>query len=366
MECSARSGAGTRARSPLAVNDSRSYVRALFLASAARLDVLPFLTQPRTLAELVERTGATRVDRLGAWLDIGVALHELHAVGDRYALRGRRAKAIAARDPVLTAHYRSMLDYQAGPYDELASLLRDGPDDGRDDLDRHATTIAEVSRAAAPFVLPFLQEITATVPAARLLDIGCGTGVYLQAMLEVAPEAVGVGIDLAPDVIADARAALAAAGFGARATFDAGDVRDHLATTTDRYDVVTLINNVYYFAPRRAARPLPADPVGAHPERRAGGGDDGDARITGRRAPQLDADHPGRARVAAARRRGRARPARRRLHHRRDDSPRARRAVRRHPRPPVVGAAFSRPTTARGRAGGPGRCRRRAGGCRRR
>jgi SAM-dependent methyltransferase len=231
----------------LAVNDSRSYVRALFLASAVRLDVLPFLAQPRTLGELTERTSAIRTDRLAAWLDIGVALHELREVDGRYALRGRRAKAIADRDPVLTAHYRSMLDYQAGPYDELAELLGSGPDDGRDDLDRHATTIAEVSRAAAPFVLPFLQEITASVPAARLLDIGCGTGVYLQAMLEVAPQAVGVGIDLAPDVIADARTALAAAGFGARATFEAGDVRDHLATTTDRYDVVTLINNLYYF-----------------------------------------------------------------------------------------------------------------------
>ncbi len=231
----------------LAVNDSRTFVRALFLASAVRLDVLPFLTRPRTLDELAAHTGATRRDRLAAWLDVGVALHELREVGDRYALRGRRAKAVAEGDPVLVADYRSMLDYQAAPYDELADLLRGGPDDGRDDLDRHATTIAEVSRAAAPFVLPFLQEITATVQAGRLLDIGCGTGVYLRAMLEVASRAVGVGIDLAPDVIDDARVALAAAGFGPRATFHVGDVRDHLATTADRYDVVTLINNVYYF-----------------------------------------------------------------------------------------------------------------------
>ncbi len=231
----------------LAVNDSRTFVRALFLASAVRLEVLPFLAQPRTLGELADRTGATRADRLTAWLDVGVALHELRHVDGRYALRGRRAKAIAAGNPVLTAHYRSMLDYQVGPYDELAELLRSGPDDGRDDLDRHATTIAEVSRAAAPFVLPFLQEITTSVPAARVLDIGCGTGVYLQAMLDVAPHAAGVGIDLAPDVIADARTSLQEAGLGARAEFAAGDARDHLATTTDRYDVVTLINNVYYF-----------------------------------------------------------------------------------------------------------------------
>ncbi len=43
----------------LAVNDSRNYVRALFLASAVRLGVLPFLARPRTLDELVEHTSAT-------------------------------------------------------------------------------------------------------------------------------------------------------------------------------------------------------------------------------------------------------------------------------------------------------------------
>ncbi len=181
------------------------------------------------------------------WLEIGVSLRELRERDGRYALRGQRAKAIADRDPVLTAHYRSMLDYQYGPYDQLVELLRSGPDDGRHDLDRHATIIAAVSLAAAPFVLPFLRESAVGVAAARVLDVGCGTGVYLRALLEVAPQVVGVGIDLAPEVIADARAALDEAGFGARATFIAGDVRDHLATTTDRYDAVTLINNVYYF-----------------------------------------------------------------------------------------------------------------------
>jgi SAM-dependent methyltransferase len=232
----------------LAIADSRALVRSLFLASAVRIDVLASLAQPRTLDELVVHTGATRLDRLTAWLDVGVELHELRVdASGRYALRGRRARALADGDPVLLAHYRSMLDYQPGPYDELAELLRSAPGEGRDDLDRHATVIADVSRAAESFVTPYLEEVVRAVGPRRLLDAGCGTGVYLQAMLAAAPQATGDGIDLAADVIDDARARLARAGLGARATLAVGDARVLTATAEHRYDLVTLINDVYYF-----------------------------------------------------------------------------------------------------------------------
>jgi SAM-dependent methyltransferase len=232
----------------LAIGDSRALVRSLFLASAVRLEVLGFLAQPRTLAELAARTGATRTDRLRAWLDVGVELRELRVMaGGRYAVRGRRARALAEGDPVLLAHYRSMLDYQPGPYEDLAALLRSPPGEGRDDLDRHATVIADVSRAAQSFVTPYLEEIVRTVRPRRLLDVGCGTGVYLQAMLDAAPYAMGDGIDLAADVVDDARARIERAGLGARATLGVHDVRTFVASAEHGYDLVTLINNVYYF-----------------------------------------------------------------------------------------------------------------------
>ena len=231
----------------LAVTDSRAYVRALFLASAVRLDVLGYLTTPRTIGELTDRTGATRDDRLAAWLDVGVGLHELGATDGRYVARGRRARALAGGDAVLTAHYRSMLDYQAAPYRDLAALLRDPPGSGRDDLETHATVIAEVSRAAAPFVRPFLQQLMTDLIPNRVLDAGCGTGVYLHTMLDARPAAEGVGIDLAPDVVAEARKRLHASGLEGRARLHVGDVRVWLATVTDRFELITLLNNVYYF-----------------------------------------------------------------------------------------------------------------------
>jgi len=42
--------------------------------------------------------------------------------------------------------------------------------------------------------------------ARRILDLGCGNGRYLQAFRKAAPDALALGADLTPEMIAEARA----------------------------------------------------------------------------------------------------------------------------------------------------------------
>jgi SAM-dependent methyltransferase len=233
----------------LAINDSRSLVRSLFLASMAETALGVELARPATLAQLCARTNCTRPDRLRAWLDVGVEVGELRARGDRWQAHGRRARAIAEADSLLTAHYRSMLEYQSGPYAHLAPLLQCGPGEGRLDLEEYAGTIAEVSLAAAPFIEPFLHEVVNNLHPARALDVGCGTGVYTRALLDADPAVAVVGIDLAADVVAETREQLRSDGYGERATVVAGDVRTWAPDSGNEFDLVALCNNIYYFPP---------------------------------------------------------------------------------------------------------------------
>lgn len=245
---------GTPVARALAIADSRSLVRSLFLASAVRVDLLPFLRTARTMEEIasqLEPGPVVRVDRLEAWLAVGVELRELRHDRAGYAIRGRRARALAGRDPLLTAHYASMLDYQSAIYQDLTTLLGDAAA-GRRDLTEHASVIAEVSRAAAPFVIPLLRGCLDTTRPERVLDVGCGTGVYTQALLDAHPTVRVDAIDLAADVVAAAGERLRSAGVGDRATLRAGDIRDW--HPDEAYDVVTLLNNIYYFDPRERVR----------------------------------------------------------------------------------------------------------------
>jgi SAM-dependent methyltransferase len=231
----------------LAIADSRALVRSMFLASAVRIDVLPFLRGGRQFSEIVRHIGCTRPERLQAWLWIGAELGELSARGDRYGVRGQRARALADGDRLLMAHYRSMLEYQVGPYGELEELLHSDSGGGREDLSRYADDIAQVSLAAAPFVSSFVRRSVAEVRPDNVLDIGCGTGVYAKVVVDAYPGVHVDGIDLAEEVIAAARDELHRDGYQSSIALHVGDARRFIRTSPTRFDLVTLLNNIYYF-----------------------------------------------------------------------------------------------------------------------
>jgi 4-hydroxy-2,2'-bipyrrole-5-carbaldehyde O-methyltransferase len=246
--------AGHASARALAVADSRSLVRSLWLASAVRTGLLDILHEGsarggRGFAEIAAQTGSLRFDRLQAWLDVGTELGEISQRGGRYRVRGRRSRAIAAGDALLRAHYRSMLDYQTGPYADLEALLRSGPGDGRADLDRYADDIAQVSTAATPFIASYLTGVIAVARPARILDVGCGTAVYSRIAAAADPMVSVDGIDLAESVVDAARAELRAAGLDDRIRLHAGDIRRWAPGNGVRYDLILLLNNVYYFPP---------------------------------------------------------------------------------------------------------------------
>ena len=236
----------------LAVLDSRSLVRTLFLSSAVRSELIRHLRAEHCADELADLVGVRRPDRLAAWLQVGVEVGELRKRDDRYRVAGHRARALAGGDEFLVAHYRSMLDYQVGPYAELDLLLQGDPEGGRDDLDRYAEDIAQVSVAAEPFVSSMIRRTIAELRPARVLDVGCGSGIYTRVVMDSDPLVRVDGVDLAETVIVAAQRELAEAGYGTRAQLHVGDIREWLPRSGMRFDLVMLLNNVYYFdRPRR-------------------------------------------------------------------------------------------------------------------
>ncbi len=240
--------AGNASARALSVADSRSFVRSQFLAAAVRVDLLPFLQAARSTAEIAEHLGSRRADRLAKLPGRRGRARRARSGRRPLPRGGRRARAIAGGDALLTAHYRSMLDYQTSPYVELASLLRDEPGAGLTDLDEHAAVIADVSLAAVPFVTPMLERVVTEHRPTHALDVGCGTGVYTQLLLDADPLVQVDGIDLAADVVDDCRRRLGTSSGVARWEVHVGDVRTWVPPGDRRYDLITLNNNIYYFA----------------------------------------------------------------------------------------------------------------------
>lgn len=267
----------------LAYTDGRRAVRLAFLAGAASNGYLAHL--PGTVAEISESIGAQQPDRLDAWLRVGQQLGELSEVDGRLVISGRRARAIANNDPVVTPFYRSVAEYYFGPHQDLPSLIGSSP--GRDDLSRSATTIADVSRVTEPLIAGAIHDIVRSVDPSTWLEIGCGSGVHLETAMTTHPTLTAVAIDLDAGVIDDAALRFDALGLRDRVEFRVGDASSCVAPG-EQFDVVTFLNNIYYFSETKRADLLAhfADMVSP-----------GGELVV---ASQCAAEHGGRASVAAA------------------------------------------------------------------
>ena len=224
----------------------KSFYKLTYLAAAGEAGLLKRLAAgPATfdsLADFFAVSGEGR-EALEAWLQMGVRLRLLTLVAHGYALSGL-AKALARpeNDPAL-----AMVEEVAGLHHKLISgtlpKLRSGEFWSLADQD--GELIARSSRVLEAFQAEAIQRTFAERGAVRLLEIGCGSGVYLRYAAVRNPSLTALGLELQPAVAEMARKNLRGWGLGDRVKVEDGDFR--AKTFGELFDIATLYNNIYYF-----------------------------------------------------------------------------------------------------------------------
>jgi SAM-dependent methyltransferase len=230
------------------MQDVNSLIRLHFLYAAMNSGVLQALKKPATRVELAERLEVARPDLLDSLLDLGLALGELARRGEKYAIRGERARALAhkANDP-LAAFVEECVTYHASAYRHLAERLSGAPL-GRY-LEETGTLIARSSRVLEPMLAGFVQRVANTNGPAHILEVGCGSGVYLRHAARANPQATGIGVEIEPEVARQAETNLLRWGISERFKIVEGDIRSASPQMRGPFHLVTLYNNIYYFEP---------------------------------------------------------------------------------------------------------------------
>jgi cyclopropane fatty-acyl-phospholipid synthase-like methyltransferase len=108
-------------------------------------------------------------------------------------------------------------------------------------LHHDLTFLSPLSEARAAKLVSFLAEGRPT----SVLDVGCGWGELLLRVLEAAPAARGLGVDLDEESLAGAREHAVRRGLGERVTFEARDAREMTGT----FDAVTCIGSSQIWGP---------------------------------------------------------------------------------------------------------------------
>jgi cyclopropane fatty-acyl-phospholipid synthase-like methyltransferase len=116
-------------------------------------------------------------------------------------------------------------------------------------LHRDLTFLSPLSESRAARLVAFLtEEAPSTV-----LDVGCGWGELLLRVLEAAPAARGLGVDLDEEAVASAHRRAVDRGVGQRAAFEVRDARD----VEGSFGAITCIGASQIWGPQvEAAQPL--------------------------------------------------------------------------------------------------------------
>jgi len=227
-------------------HDVQTLIRVQFLYAAIDSGLLAALKTPSTKDDLVRKLDARRPELLEALLNVGISVGELSCRDGVYRVKGKRSLAVTGEkgDP-LAALYQASLNHHNSSYLNLASRMRGVPSDNR--LGEIGDTVARASKIYAPFFQGFVSDTVAGKGALRILEIGCGSGVYLHDAYEANPGVSGIGIDMDRAVVEQARRNLAGWGIGDRFTIVDGDIRVPPAGLSGSFDLITMYNLIYYF-----------------------------------------------------------------------------------------------------------------------
>jgi SAM-dependent methyltransferase len=225
------------------------YIAALF--EHGFFDLLA--AEPASLKKLMDETGinAENESALHAWLQAGSRLKMLRLDDGQYQLNGlaKNLSNIPENDALLaiiqeiaTLHHKLILHTPA--------KLKSGEKWALDDQD--GEVVARSSRIVEPFQTAMIQSLFPKDVPIRLLEVGCGSGIYIKEAAMHNQRLTALGVELQEDVAGMARKNLKGWQLQGRVRIESGDVREKKYES--EFDIVTLYNNIYYFpVPERVA-----------------------------------------------------------------------------------------------------------------
>jgi 2-polyprenyl-3-methyl-5-hydroxy-6-metoxy-1,4-benzoquinol methylase len=228
------------------MRDWQAFVRMHFIFAALESGLLEALSTPSSGDHLIQKLNVKRPEILEALLDVGLSAKELAFNNGSYRIKGKRSKAVMGKEgDLLAAMMQANVTYYSSVYRNAAERMRGAP--LGDDLAEIGDVVARFSKIAEPLLRQFTAVIVSKKKSLRVLDVGCGSGVFLQSIFHANSNATGIGIDIDAAVVEQARHNIEKWGLSDNFTIIAGDIYSPPEGIGGPFDLITLYNVLHYF-----------------------------------------------------------------------------------------------------------------------
>lgn len=224
---------------------TNEFYRASFISAALSRGVYDLFNDGKaSFNHLCETMDISNREGLRAWLELGVSLGELKRAGDEYQIKGKMSKALLeTKNDAYRALLQEIVEHNYVYVMNTPTMLRKQEWFPFNEVP--GELIARSSRVSEPFIFEAVDAVIPTQGDFQLLEVGCGSGIYIQRACARNPELRAFGLELQEKVAAMARKNIKAWGLEDRTTIEHADVRNY--STSQRFDLVTLHQNIYYF-----------------------------------------------------------------------------------------------------------------------
>lgn len=226
---------------------SNEFYRACFVSTAISQGIYEnFIEEKITLEHLCEKLaiGSNR-EGLLAWLELGVSLGELKRTRNEFQIKGKLSRALLkSKNDAYQAVLEEIVKYHYPYVRDAPAMLREHKwfpfDESPGEL------VARSSRISEPLIFEAVDSVIPRQGEFRLLEVGCGSGIYIQRACARNPELRAVGLELQEKVANVAQENIRTWGLENRVAIEHCDVKNYSSNL--EFDLITLHQNIYYFS----------------------------------------------------------------------------------------------------------------------
>jgi 4-hydroxy-2,2'-bipyrrole-5-carbaldehyde O-methyltransferase len=223
------------------------FYRAGFISTAISEGIYEALSKgPLSLKDIQSELGKDLDQKcLKAWLDLGVAIGELDKKNDCYKIKSTFSKKLLQPvNDTWKAFFQARVEIFYNYIINTPALLKESRK--FDFSQSYGELFARSSRTVEPILIDVVDKMIPSNGACRLLEVGCGSGVYIKRACDRNPNLTVTGLELQKAVADFARENTIVWKIDNRVTIAAIDVRQF--QSDEAFDMATFFNLIYYFS----------------------------------------------------------------------------------------------------------------------